>query len=186
MAVTQHHTEWLRLVEISGPFLSLPVLERLFPQQLDNVLPDLRQDVRLALAEWQDEQQTLRPDPRIHNAWMRFVLGDILTLPSEVLASGADLPDTLTVTLKEHAETLRPDFAIVNPQDMAHPRQVRLLVTTYASRQDLNKAVSGRPWKASPATRMQELLHATGMPLGLVHNHATFLGMNRCASPAEP
>ena len=175
MAVTQHHTEWLRLVDISGPFLSLPVLNRVFPQQLDNAPPDLRQDVRLAFAEWQEEQQTSKPDWRLHDIWVRFVLGDILGLPGEALVDAAELPDALTVTLKEHGETLRPDLAIINPKDVAQPEQVRLLISVYTEGQDLNKAVSGRPWRASPATRMQALLHATDVPLGLVTNGEQWL-----------
>ena len=33
--IGHHHTEWLSLIEVSGPFLTLPVLERVFPQGLD-------------------------------------------------------------------------------------------------------------------------------------------------------
>ena len=36
--------------------------------------------------------------------------------------------------------------------------------------QDLEKPITGRHWKASPATRMMELLHATDVRLGLVTN----------------
>ena len=35
MSVARHHAEWLSLVETSGPFLSMPVLLRVFPQGLD-------------------------------------------------------------------------------------------------------------------------------------------------------
>ena len=35
MSVSRHHADWLSLVESSGPFLSLPVLLRAFPQGLD-------------------------------------------------------------------------------------------------------------------------------------------------------
>jgi hypothetical protein len=34
MPSSRHHTEWLSLIEVSGPFLSVPVLERVFPQGL--------------------------------------------------------------------------------------------------------------------------------------------------------
>lgn len=34
MSVARHHSEWLSLVEVSGPFMSLPVLLRAFPQGL--------------------------------------------------------------------------------------------------------------------------------------------------------
>jgi hypothetical protein len=39
MSTAHHHTKWLSLVEISGPFLSMPVLLRVFPQGLDGIDP---------------------------------------------------------------------------------------------------------------------------------------------------
>ncbi len=35
MSIARHHNEWLSLLEVSGPFLSLPVLMRVFPQGLE-------------------------------------------------------------------------------------------------------------------------------------------------------
>jgi hypothetical protein len=34
-SVSRHHADWLSLVEVSGPFVSLPVLMRVFPQGLE-------------------------------------------------------------------------------------------------------------------------------------------------------
>ena len=31
MTIAKHHAEWLSLIEVSGPFLSLPVLVQRFP-----------------------------------------------------------------------------------------------------------------------------------------------------------
>jgi hypothetical protein len=31
MFIARHHSEWLSLVEVSGPFLSVPVLGRVIP-----------------------------------------------------------------------------------------------------------------------------------------------------------
>jgi len=31
MSIARHHAEWLGLIEQAGPFLSLPVLLRVFP-----------------------------------------------------------------------------------------------------------------------------------------------------------
>lgn len=39
MTIPRHHTEWLSLLDISGPFLSLPVLLRAFPHGLDQTDP---------------------------------------------------------------------------------------------------------------------------------------------------
>jgi len=40
MSIARHHAEWLSLLEISGPVLSMPVLLRAFPQGLDAHDPD--------------------------------------------------------------------------------------------------------------------------------------------------
>ena len=40
MSIARHHAEWLSLVEVSGPFLSMPVLMRVFPQGLEAHDPD--------------------------------------------------------------------------------------------------------------------------------------------------
>ncbi len=171
MAMTRHHAEWLALIEVSGPFLSLPVLESTFPQGLaaiDN--SSLRQDLRLAFEEWKSHQQAILPDVRIHREWVRFILDNVLELPEEVLVEDNAIPAPLTVVFKEQGETLSPTFSIVNPADGDNPGKPRLLVCVYPVSQNLNKAVSGQAWKASPATRMQALLHATDNPLGLATN----------------
>src|SRR5207244_2786988 len=41
--------------------------------------------------------------------------------------------------------------------------------------QGLEKPIAGKRWHASPATRMMELLHATGVRLGLVTNGEQWL-----------
>jgi len=35
MSIARHHNERLSLLEVSGPFLSLPVLMRIFPHGLE-------------------------------------------------------------------------------------------------------------------------------------------------------
>ena len=46
------HTEWLSLVEVSGPFLSVTTLEKAFPQGLEAVPTRQRQKLRKAYEEW--------------------------------------------------------------------------------------------------------------------------------------
>jgi hypothetical protein len=170
MSIARHHAEWLSLVEVSGPYLSLPVLMRVFPQGLDAHDPEVTRSLRLAFDEWEDNQGGLRPDPAIHRAWARFILSQVLELPDEVIAEGQSLPPGLEARIAEHGETLRPDFAVVNPEGTADARKPRLLVQIVPAGQDLDRPLKEHRWKASPATRMMELLHATGVRLGLVTN----------------
>ena len=102
MSITTHHAEWVSLLEISGPFLSLPVLLRAFPQGLDADDPQLAAELRAAWEEWADNQGGLRPDPAIHTAWVRYVLTEVLGIPGDYLAEGQALPAGLEAVIPEH------------------------------------------------------------------------------------
>jgi hypothetical protein len=170
MSTKHHHAEWLSLIEVSGPFLSMPLLERVFRQGLDAHDPEHFSHLRLAFDEWEDNQSGHRPNPAIHKAWIDFVLKQTLGLPDEVLAEGQAVSQTLKATIAEHGEVLRPDAVVQNPKGVDNAGKARLLIQTYPLDQNLEKAVAGKHWKASPATRMMELLHATDVRLGLVTN----------------
>ena len=175
MSIAHHHTEWLSLLETSGPFLSLEVLLHAFPQGLDDDEPDLRRRLRLAYDEWRDSQQGLhQPDAALHGAWVRYVLTDLLEFPADYIAAGPAIPDRLQVAVPEHGETLRPDLVIAEPGEEG----ARLLVQVFPLAQRLDRDLAGRHWKATPTTRMMELLHATGVRLGLLTNGEQWLLVN--------
>nr|HMQ55697.1 hypothetical protein [Anaerolineae bacterium] len=115
MSTARHHAEWLSLLEISGPFLSMPVLLEAFPQGLDALDTDYARELRAAYEEWADNQQGLQPEPAIHTAWIRYVLANTLGLPDKVIAGGQTIPAGLKATVPEHGVTLRPDLVILDP-----------------------------------------------------------------------
>src|SRR6266487_1078542 len=168
MSIARQHAEWMSLIEVSGPFLSMPVLLSVFPQGLekDEQEAELRRTLRMAYDEWADNQAGVRPEPAIHLEWLRFVLANVLEMPREMLAEGQALPPGLRAYMPEHGETLLPDIALISPDD----HQPHLLIKLYPAGQDLDKSIAGLHWKASPATRMMELLRHTGIRLGLVNN----------------
>lgn len=178
MSTARHHSEWLSLVEASGPFLSLPVLLEAFPQGLDAHEPEHLQKLRLAYEEWLDNQQGLRPEPAIHRAWAEWVLRQTLNLTDEVLLFGQQIPTGLQVSVAEHQESLRPDWAIANPSGTPNAGKPRLLVQLVPFNQDLDKPLKNARWKASPATRMMELLHGSNVQLGLVTNGERWMLVN--------
>ena len=178
MSTARHHAEWLSLVEASGPFLSLPVLLKVFPSGLDAHDSEHFKLLRLAYEEWQDNQLGARPEKAIHRAWVEFVLRQTLELPEEVLLEGQRIPPGLQTTVAEQGETLRPDWVIVNPQETPNAGTPRLLVQIVPAQQDLEKPLAGQRWKASPATRMMELLHAANVRLGLVTNGEHWMLVN--------
>jgi len=162
-SVARHHAEWLSLVETSGPFLSIPVLQRVFPQGLVSHDPEHAGLLRLALAEWEAN----RDEPAIHREWTRFVLHQTLEWPNEMALEGQAIPPSLEKRFAEHGETLRPDIALADPDDEG---KARLLVSVLPPDQDPEKSMPGRRWTAAPTTRMIELLRATEVRLGLVTN----------------
>ncbi|MEG3954178.1 Eco57I restriction-modification methylase domain-containing protein [Microcoleus sp. herbarium2] len=178
MSTARHHAEWLSLVEASGPFLSLPVLLKVFPSGLDAHDSEHFKLLRLAYEEWQDNQLGARPEKAIHRAWVEFVLRQTLELPEEVLLEGQRIPPGLQTTVAQQGETLRPDWVIVNPQETPNAGTPRLLVQIVPAEQDLEKPLAGQRWKASPATRMMELLHAANVRLGLVTNGEHWMLVN--------
>lgn len=172
------------MLEISGPFLSLPVLQRVFPQGLEARDSDQAAELRAVYEEWLDNQQGVNPDPALHQAWIEYVLGDLLGFDAETLKRLSPLDDARndpaqqqwSVHLPEHGVTLRPTYVVVAPPaDLFSPHEdtpatAHLLVQVVPRTQKLDKAIAGDGWPASPAARMQELLHATGVRLGLLTN----------------
>lgn len=174
MSIARHHVEWLRLVPNSGPFLSLPVLLEAFPQGLDAHDADVFRALRLAFEEWEDSFQKKREDSSIHYAWIKFVLTKILEFDESLLAEGQAIPQTLHVDIAEHGELLKPDWVLNDPAT----KKARLLIQSYPPTQNLSNYVAGSRWKASPDTRMTELLHGTGVRLGLVTNGEHWMIVN--------
>ena len=171
------HAEWLSLLEISGPFLSLPVLTRVWPQGIDAFENGRARLLRDAYEEWADNVQGLMPDPTIHDEWVRFVLETALDFDDDVLVGGGEIPEYLSVKFLEHGETLKPDLVLMDPQPASNQasRSPRMVIQILPPGQDLDKPLSGSSWKSSVATRMMELLHALQvehpqLTLGLLTN----------------
>lgn len=166
-APSRTQAEWLSLVEVSGPFLTLPVLTRAFPAGLEPTDRELVEELRVAYAEVTD-------DPTLSPRWVRWVLERLLGLPDAVLRHGAAVPGRLTHRVSEHRIELRPDYAVIDPDaETAEPR-ARLLVTEWPWATPLDERPPDSPWAASPIDRMEELCRATGLRLGLVTNGETW------------
>lgn len=176
MSIARHHNEWLSLVEISGPFLSLPVLIRTFPQGLEALDRDGLSELRLAYDEWLDDQNSLRPSAAIHSVWVRYVLEHVLGFDNTNLQEGPAIPSTLQTFIAEQGETLRPDLVIGSTD--ASGQKPRMLVQVFPISQGLEKAMQHHHWKASPSMRMLELLRATGIQLGLITNGEQWMLIN--------
>ncbi|MEN9935518.1 MAG: hypothetical protein RLZZ387_2097 [Chloroflexota bacterium] len=180
MSIARHHAEWLALLDVSGPFLSLKVLAGAFPQGLDAPDAAVTRELRLAYDEWLDSAFGTRGDETLHRAWVEWVLRRVLGLPDEVLRDERRLADGAgtVVSVPEYGIELRPDFAIGEPGDGG---KVRMLVQIVPPGQDLEKAAVKAAWQASPATRMMTLLRGAGVRLGLLTNGEQWMLVDRPA-----
>ncbi len=168
----RQHLEWLQFAEPTGPFLSLPVLLRVFPQGLEKLPTDRAEDLGERLAVWREATQGVRPDLAVHRQWCLYVLRELLGWPADGLSeagSGTRLP---SASAPLGRETLAPDLALVNPPGHPLGAGARVLIHLHPPGQALDKPLPDRPWRASPVDRMVELLRGTGVRLGLVTNGA--------------
>ena len=162
------HHDWLNLIEVSGPFLAVPVLRDVLPQGLEALTSGRPQRLRAAYDEWRDAVDADDADlPAIHSAWIDEVLQNALEVDDQVLRRAGSLPDGLKVSLPEHGVTIAPDLAIVNPTQADAPL---LPVQLYDPDTDLDATRNYDGLATTPGDRMVALLRAVGCPVGLVTN----------------
>lgn len=148
--IARHHAEWLSLVEVSGPFLTLPVLRRIWPT-LDAVDPRTREALRVAFASGQD-------DPA---AWIDFVLNGLLGWGDAIRRAGMT---DLALDVPEHDARVEPSFTLADPQTGA----ARLLGIACRPGVHPTARIVGEAWAATPADRAALLCRHHDVPLGLV------------------
>jgi len=179
-SISKIHADWVSLLDISGPFVSMPILVEVFPQGVEDVTPELVRSLKADFEFWQERSD----DVAVHSAWVRLVLESLLGYAGDgvgatresPLLSGQAIPAGLKAEFPEHEEILRPDFVLMEPLTPSPSpagrgeRVHKLLIQVFPPTQDLGKAVSGSRWAASAGTRMMELLHATETRLGLLTN----------------
>ena len=172
MSADDLHHDWLRLIEISGPFLAVPVLKEVFPTGLEGLDGLKRKRLRQTYEEWREALETGDPQiPELHAAWVDEVLSRGLELDADRRVSVLKRADwcaaNLATELPEHAITLSPDMAVV---DELRANQPLLLIQVFAQDTDLDATRKLDGWAATPAERMVQLCRATGCRLGLVTN----------------
>src|ERR1017187_4105448 len=115
MSAASEYAELLKLIEITGPFVSLPVYKEVFPQGL--VKDDTTATARLRelYDEWRatPEGGTSLVSPH-RREWIRAVLRDTLGWPDEMLVEHNAIPQSLAVAVPQHQETLRPDLVLMD------------------------------------------------------------------------
>lgn len=169
MSAASEYADLLKLIEISGPFLSFPIFREVFPQGLVKDSPDQTRELRELYRAWRASgmiaQTFTGPAQR---EWLRAVFITLLGWPPERLAEDNAIPQSLTHFVPQHHETLRPDAVLLEDG------KPRLLIAILPPAQQPDRRPPSTTWNASSATRMAELLRATRVPLGLVTNGERF------------
>lgn len=149
------HSGWLGLVEVSGPFLSIPVLRRTWPAGLDTLDRATRGKLRAEHADYFD----VPAGDRDQEHWITYVLGGLLGW-GDLLQWGPAVPAQFTLEVPEHSETITPEFALADPDG-----STRLLGLVCDG--PPTSRIRGSTWSASPADRLALLLRQHDVPLGL-------------------
>jgi methylase of polypeptide subunit release factors len=169
-SATDLHRAWLELVDTDGPFLSVPALKRVWPQGMPQpasdrlaMLRDAKPVFEKAWEEWDRDRESMGALARYRAArdeWVDLILREVagwgvkLTVPEGRLAEvSARSPD--------HSVTVRPSRALV------HGDQVGALVLVVDPVDSLRDGL-GDGWAAAPIDRMEELLRAAAIPVGVV------------------
>lgn len=172
MSAPSVHDDWLSLIEISGPFLAVPVLKEAFPQGLEELDTTKRKRLRQAYEEWREALELEDTQfAELHAAWIDEVLSRGLEFDvdgkGDVLKRADWCAVNLQASLPEHGVTLSPALAVVDEQRVNKPL---LLIQVYAQDVDLDANLKQDGWAATPADRMVQLCRSLGCRLGLVTN----------------
>ena len=145
------HIDWLSLIEVSGPFLSVPVLTAEWPD-LEPVDTGLRERLRREHRQWQENPAAGKDD------WIAFVLEDLLGWQDAIQREAME---RITLLVPEHEAAITPSFMLTDPAT----GEARLLGLETADSPVAR--IKGSDWPATPADRLAQLCRTRGIELGL-------------------
>lgn len=188
-AAARRHA-WIDLLQTSGPFLTVPVADRVWPAGLPAVPAATRATVRAAMGELIASRGARAQS--VTDLVLREVLGW-----QDLALSGADVPAVLSAPVPEHGLTVSADFALHVAETQADD-EVEIDDLGEGDDSDRDEAVppatrpatTGGPWRllglrcpwgthpltrtvthgwaVSAVDRLAVLLRARDVPLGLV------------------
>src|ERR1019366_7655412 len=154
---------WLELLQISGPFLTLPVAHRVFPNGLPEVPVQQRAVVRALVAQMMDDRGASR------HTVIANMLRDVFDWQQHLVIDDA-MPQTLTEIVADHGVTLRPDFGYFDEASgggtSGGPWKLLGMVTAWGTH-PLTRTTTGT-WTANAVERLAVLLRARDVPVGIV------------------
>ena len=164
---TDLHRWWLELVDADGPFLAVPALKRVWPQGMPQpgkdaiaALKDAKPAFEKAWENWdsrRDDIAALEFYRDARDIWVEVILRDVLgwddSYVTTVTGDGVRSPN--------YVVTVRPSGALV------HGDATGALVLVVDPVESLRDPLDDG-WANSPIDRMEELLRAARIPIGVV------------------
>jgi hypothetical protein len=146
-----NHADWLSLIDVSGPFLSVPVLRGTWPA-LDTLDKPTRERLR--------QEHAALPG----RTWIDYVLTGLLGWGDCLRTEGLD---GLAMDVPEHDTRLVPSFALLEPgaEPAADAKAVRLLGVV--SDGPPTQRIKDSGWAATPVDRLAQLCRHHDVQLGL-------------------
>jgi len=159
------HHEWLSLLEISGPLLSIDVLKEKLPQGLESIDASVRKRLRVAYDEWDEACYENDPDlDALHRAWVKMVLHEVLEYEeSELIVPEGD---EFTYRPMEHDGSISADFAIAREGE----EKPDFFVCIQKADTDLDKIMPDDTWPANVLERVVKLCRDKNVRFALVTN----------------
>jgi hypothetical protein len=154
------HRDWLSLIEVSGPFLSLPVLRSTWPT-LDALDRATKEKLRLAHATWQENTASGQ------RGWIDYLLGELLEWGDALRWAEDEGFDALSMDVAEHDTCITPTFALVDSGEDAKPRTTEVLGLICAPGTQPTARIKGEAWAATPVDRLAQLCRHHEVQLGL-------------------
>ncbi len=172
------HLAWLGYVQPEGLVVSAPalvdaqaVIDRSKLGELQRQFAEHVAELPLADSDTAETRAGITELPRFFTEFLGW--------PTDLVVGwdpAHPLPESLAVELREFQETLRPTYAVTNPQPKDGASSWLLLVQAHPATVDLEKPAAGseRGWHASPAKKFERLLRETQVPIGLLTNGTEF------------
>lgn len=170
MAKLSKHTEWLSLIDISGPFLSVEVLDKAFPQGLEKVYSPIKNRIRSAYEELCDSIDTSDPALKeLQDIWCKLVLNDFLEFPEENLIANEEY----IVTGDDGVGEFKADYYLSSNEN-----KPLLFIKILDIDTDLTACDLKSLWNASYADKMVKLCRTNNVRLGLITNGEQWMLVN--------
>lgn len=172
MKSMSQHTEWLSMIEVSGPFLAVSLLEKIFPQGLDTLEAYRKKRLRSAYDEWRDAVEEDDPQIKVlHRAWNELVLKELLEYDDSVFQP---VKDDFSYKSPDGNGQFSPDF-VLRSDNGSSPM---LFVSILPEGTDLEKVKVGDGWPVPIFERMTLLCRDKNVRIGLITNGERWLLVN--------